>query len=190
MWPSGLDWFYIHRANICSHGWTDGIYNKWMNEWMNELVTSCWTPWPSSWRIYIPPKHWDVFWTTQHYNPDAGNLHSHSCENQQHVIYKNARLIVIEGLNEFNLIQLLTEFLNMLKAIFNRIWNHKTHTILFFYRIPANLRSLVFCTALKHGGEEDWNFLWERYQESIITTEQVTILSALGCTKNESLLQQ
>jgi aminopeptidase N len=62
--------------------------------------------------------------------------------------------------------------------------------IVLFNRIPANLRSLVFCTALENGGEEEWNFLWERYQESVITTEQVTILSALGCTKNESLLTQ
>ncbi|KDR22501.1 Aminopeptidase N [Zootermopsis nevadensis] len=56
--------------------------------------------------------------------------------------------------------------------------------------IPANLRSLVFCTALENGGEEEWNLLWERYQESVITTEQVTILSALGCTRNQSLLAQ
>jgi aminopeptidase N len=57
-------------------------------------------------------------------------------------------------------------------------------------RIPANLRSLVFCTALEHGGAEEWYFLWEQYQKSVITTEQVTILSALGCTKDEELLTQ
>jgi aminopeptidase N len=59
-----------------------------------------------------------------------------------------------------------------------------------FNRIPANLRSVVFCTALEQGDEKEWNFLWDRYKESIITTEQVTILSALGCTKNVSLLTQ
>jgi aminopeptidase N len=57
-------------------------------------------------------------------------------------------------------------------------------------RIPANLRSVVYCTALEHGDEKEWKFLWARYEESIITTEQVTILSTLGCTKNESLLTQ
>jgi len=56
--------------------------------------------------------------------------------------------------------------------------------------IPANLKSLIFCTALEHGDEKEWNILWARYKESIITTEQVTILSALGCTKNVSLLTQ
>lgn len=56
--------------------------------------------------------------------------------------------------------------------------------------IPANLRSVVYCTALEHGDEKEWNFLWDRYKESITTTEQVTILSALGCTKNVSLLTQ
>jgi aminopeptidase N len=59
-----------------------------------------------------------------------------------------------------------------------------------FNRIPANLKSLIFCTALEHGDEKEWNFLWDRYKESIITTEQVTILSALGCTRNVSLLTQ
>jgi aminopeptidase N len=59
-----------------------------------------------------------------------------------------------------------------------------------FNRIPANLRSAVFCTALEQGDEKEWNFLWDRYTQSIITTEQVTILSALGCTKNVSLLEQ
>jgi hypothetical protein len=23
-----IDWFYTRRANTCSHGWIDGIYNK------------------------------------------------------------------------------------------------------------------------------------------------------------------
>jgi aminopeptidase N len=59
-----------------------------------------------------------------------------------------------------------------------------------FIRIPANLRSIVFCTALEHGDEKEWNFLWDRYIQSTISTEQVTILSALGCTKNASLLAQ
>jgi aminopeptidase N len=67
---------------------------------------------------------------------------------------------------------------------------YNPHNNVLFNRIPANLRSLVFCTALAHGEEEEWNFLWERYTESVIATEQVTILSALGCTKNESLLTQ
>jgi aminopeptidase N len=66
----------------------------------------------------------------------------------------------------------------------------KPSNIILSHRIPANLRSLVSCTALANGGEEEWDFLWNRYQESIITTEQVTILSALGCTKSESLLTQ
>jgi len=59
-----------------------------------------------------------------------------------------------------------------------------------FNRIPEYLRSLVFCTALEHGEEKEWNFLLDRYKESIITTEQEAILSALSCTKNISLLTQ
>jgi aminopeptidase N len=67
---------------------------------------------------------------------------------------------------------------------------YNSYNNVLFNRIPANLRSIVYCTALGHGDEKEWNFLWERYKESIITIEQVTILSALGCTKNKSLLTQ
>lgn len=57
-----------------------------------------------------------------------------------------------------------------------------------FVRIPKDLRGVVYCTTLKHGGEEEWEFLWKHYQNSNVATEKNTILSALGCTKEVPLL--
>lgn len=55
--------------------------------------------------------------------------------------------------------------------------------------INPNLRSVVYCNALRYAnGTEEWNFLWDRYVKTKLSTEQVTILSALGCTRNEDLL--
>ncbi|KAF7268819.1 hypothetical protein GWI33_018165 [Rhynchophorus ferrugineus] len=56
--------------------------------------------------------------------------------------------------------------------------------------IPKDLRGVVYCTALEHGAEEEWNFLWEKYQSSNVATEKSTLLSVLGCTKEIWLLSR
>nr|XP_002056536.3 aminopeptidase N [Drosophila virilis] len=56
--------------------------------------------------------------------------------------------------------------------------------------VPANLRSVVYCTAMRHGDAEDWNFLWQRYRSTTVASEQRLILLALGCTHKVCLLQR
>ncbi|KAJ8921412.1 hypothetical protein NQ315_003030 [Exocentrus adspersus] len=56
--------------------------------------------------------------------------------------------------------------------------------------IPKDLRGVVYCTTLKHGGEAEWEFLWKHYKNSNVATEKNTILSALGCTKELKLLKK
>nr|XP_022919428.1 uncharacterized protein LOC111428220 [Onthophagus taurus] len=57
-------------------------------------------------------------------------------------------------------------------------------------KIDPNLRSTVYCTALRNSDdiESDWNFLWEKFTSTSLATEQVTILSALGCTTDQDIL--
>nr|CAD7575715.1 unnamed protein product [Timema californicum] len=55
------------------------------------------------------------------------------------------------------------------------------------YYISPNLKSVVYCNGLRFGGEEEWDFLWNRYLNHNVNTEQVIILGVLGCTKNETL---
>ncbi|KAG5878428.1 hypothetical protein JTB14_026301 [Gonioctena quinquepunctata] len=54
--------------------------------------------------------------------------------------------------------------------------------------IPKDLRGVVYCTSLKHGGEEEWELLWNKYKNSNVATEKSTLLTALGCTNEIWLL--
>ncbi|KAK9737306.1 Peptidase M1 N-terminal domain [Popillia japonica] len=57
--------------------------------------------------------------------------------------------------------------------------------------INPNIRSTVYCSALRQAETDTyWNFLWERYQNSRLATEQSIILTALGCSKDEDILKQ
>ena len=56
-------------------------------------------------------------------------------------------------------------------------------------KIPVDLRPTVYCTAIRHGNEEDWNFLWQRYKESNVATEKRTIIFALSCSRNTKTLR-
>lgn len=56
--------------------------------------------------------------------------------------------------------------------------------------IPVDLRMTVYCTAIRHGTKEDWTFLYERYEESMVFAERQAIIFALSCTKNLQILQR
>lgn len=63
---------------------------------------------------------------------------------------------------------------------------------LFFFctRIDRNVKSVVYCTAIRHGNKEDWDYLWSMYEASNVNAEQVTILNALGCSRDEDKLKE
>lgn len=54
--------------------------------------------------------------------------------------------------------------------------------------IPPNLRGLVMCTAVKYGGEDVWNFLWEKYKAAHIASEKDKFMFSLACTTEPWLL--
>jgi hypothetical protein len=56
--------------------------------------------------------------------------------------------------------------------------------------LSPNLQSVTYCTALRDGREDDWNFLWNKYVNSNYATEQSLILTALGCTTNQALINK
>ncbi|XP_023311613.1 aminopeptidase N-like [Anoplophora glabripennis] len=59
-------------------------------------------------------------------------------------------------------------------------------------RPDRNLRSIVYCNGLRYSeNKTDWKFLWDAYLDAgDLATEQVTILAALGCTKDTELLKE
>ncbi|XP_008182457.2 aminopeptidase N [Acyrthosiphon pisum] len=56
--------------------------------------------------------------------------------------------------------------------------------------LPIELRRIIYCKATKYGGEDEWNFLLERYQYSILPDDKDDMLYALGCSSNKLLLQR
>ncbi|CAL4134490.1 unnamed protein product, partial [Meganyctiphanes norvegica] len=56
--------------------------------------------------------------------------------------------------------------------------------------ISPNVKSTVYCTAIRAGGEKEWNFLWGKYLDSNVAAEKVTILISLGCSKESWILSR
>lgn len=56
--------------------------------------------------------------------------------------------------------------------------------------ISADIKSIVYCNAIRKGDEVEWDFLWERYLKSNVGAEKVLILSALGCTNELWILKR
>lgn len=54
--------------------------------------------------------------------------------------------------------------------------------------MSPNIRSVVYCTAIKHGDQIEWEFAWERFQKTSVSSEKELLLTALGCTRETWLL--
>ncbi|CAF1127592.1 unnamed protein product [Rotaria sordida] len=55
-------------------------------------------------------------------------------------------------------------------------------------QIPANLRSIVYCTVVRKGSRAEFNFLWTRLQTELIASETLNLLKGLACTEDLSLI--
>ncbi|XP_064088444.1 aminopeptidase N-like isoform X2 [Macrobrachium nipponense] len=56
--------------------------------------------------------------------------------------------------------------------------------------ISPNLKSVVYCTAISEGGDEEWNFAWEQYLNSNVASEKMKLLNAMGCSKDVWILSR
>jgi len=56
--------------------------------------------------------------------------------------------------------------------------------------LPRELKTIIYCQAIKFGGVDEWDFLWERYQRSNVASEKAKILSALGCSSETWILNR
>ncbi|XP_005446233.2 aminopeptidase N [Falco rusticolus] len=48
--------------------------------------------------------------------------------------------------------------------------------------VPPNLRSSVYCSMVATGGEEAWDFIWERFKEATVVSEADKLRTALSCS--------
>ncbi|XP_040426085.1 aminopeptidase N [Cygnus olor] len=56
--------------------------------------------------------------------------------------------------------------------------------------ITANLRSAIYCSAVATGGQEAWDFMWDRFREATIVSEADKIRTALACSTETWILQR
>uniref|UniRef100_A0A8C6Y343 Aminopeptidase n=1 Tax=Naja naja TaxID=35670 RepID=A0A8C6Y343_NAJNA len=57
-------------------------------------------------------------------------------------------------------------------------------------RIPPNLRSAIYCSAIRTGGQEAWDFLWMMFLQPQVISEADRLRSALTCSQVPWLLQR
>lgn len=55
-------------------------------------------------------------------------------------------------------------------------------------RIPANLRSVVYCTVVRQGSQTEFYFLWSRLEKESIANEILNLLEGMSCTEDPSLI--
>ncbi|NWV15304.1 AMPN Aminopeptidase, partial [Ptilonorhynchus violaceus] len=56
--------------------------------------------------------------------------------------------------------------------------------------VPPNLRSAIYCSMVTTGGEEAWNFLWNRFQEAPVVSEADKLRTALSCSPHPWILNR
>lgn len=55
-------------------------------------------------------------------------------------------------------------------------------------QIPANLRSIVYCTVVREGSQKEFDFLWNRLEKETVANEILNLLKGLSCTEDPSLI--
>lgn len=56
------------------------------------------------------------------------------------------------------------------------------------FSISPNLRLIVYCTAIKYGDDDEWDFAWDRYLYSMVSSEKELLLDAMACSRESWIL--
>ncbi|NWZ08140.1 AMPN Aminopeptidase, partial [Agelaius phoeniceus] len=56
--------------------------------------------------------------------------------------------------------------------------------------VPPNLRSAIYCSMVATGGENAWQFLWEKFQEARVVSEADKLRTALSCSPDPWILSR
>jgi len=54
--------------------------------------------------------------------------------------------------------------------------------------VSPNLKQIIACTAIREGGEEEWDFAFSRYNETNVAAEKASLLSAMSCSNQAWIL--
>lgn len=71
--------------------------------------------------------------------------------------------------------------------LYVRFFNISAH---FSFVVSPNQQYAVYCTAMKYGSSDDWDYLWNKLQKTNFEIEKVTIMSSLVCSRNTTQLNR
>ncbi|VVC37450.1 Aminopeptidase N-type,ERAP1-like C-terminal domain,Peptidase M1, membrane alanine aminopeptidase, N- [Cinara cedri] len=57
-------------------------------------------------------------------------------------------------------------------------------------RVPPNLREVIYLAGIRYGDVKEWNFCWDKYNESRVPSERKLLLKVLGASNDPWLLQR
>lgn len=69
------------------------------------------------------------------------------------------------------------------KRLFNKFMDNVNKNFSIENHIPPNVRSAVYCTAIYHGDELEWDFIFSLYLKESNANERNAMLSALTCSR-------
>uniref|UniRef100_A0A914V3A9 Aminopeptidase n=1 Tax=Plectus sambesii TaxID=2011161 RepID=A0A914V3A9_9BILA len=55
-------------------------------------------------------------------------------------------------------------------------------------KVPLSVRKLVYCKGIEHGGEREWNFVFDMYKKERFQLEQSRLMAALTCSSSRWVL--
>ncbi|KAL8559955.1 hypothetical protein ACOMHN_041426 [Nucella lapillus] len=70
-------------------------------------------------------------------------------------------------------------------ALFRQWMDHPQHN-----PIDAGLKTTVYCTAIRQGGLEEWDFAYGQYKTSDVAVEKVRLQTALSCSTHTWILSR
>ncbi|KAL0968264.1 hypothetical protein UPYG_G00264470 [Umbra pygmaea] len=79
----------------------------------------------------------------------------------------------------------IPECQEMASTFFDNWMTNKTSN-----EIHPNLKTAIYCQAIAAGGEKEWEFAWDQYQNATIATEKDKLRYALSCTRKIWLLNR
>ena len=56
--------------------------------------------------------------------------------------------------------------------------------------VEANLKNVVYTTGIAEGGDDDWDFVWTKFQESTVPSEKRKFLYALSNSNDVLVLNR
>ena len=73
-------------------------------------------------------------------------------------------------------------------AIFEKYFIFDNHCYFSGKKMSPDVKSIVYCTAVRNTNESVWDSVWDEYMTTTNNLDQTIFLSALGCSKNETIL--